>query len=354
MKKKIHIIYKYPKYKTPLLHRLFGVGSDTRIYDWPSPLFAPFSIAYNLSEILGEKYDVQEYDLMSNEICDIIDMENEIVIGHPWAIIDDHPNLLPDENSIFLKTLLNKSTDGKNFYMLIPYEGDPGVSGWYKEYFIKYPKMKFIAFGGDYWVNYRWDKSPMNGIIDPNTILTVNNSIDPNIYKKVKHEFSIKGQRKFLYIGRTNYPKNIKQLELIAKHYPNFQGGYIGNDPIEGWTKISKSRSLKPSFMKKVAKEYDFFISPSAADAQVTTVMENICWGFGLAATRESGYNYDSIINIDPNDLEYNLKQIAFIQQMEEEEIKKLVEQNQKHLRENHSWELFGNRILNFLDKDQK
>lgn len=319
----------------PPLHR----WSD-KFINWPSPIYAPYSITYHLLKALGKHAKVKLYDWTENTTCDMKD--GDILLGHPHPDTKKELWTKPDDQSVMWKTIQKYPRNEK--YVIAPYNHDPRQCEWVKGVFKLVPN--FIAICGKNWID-SWDKSPLFGVVK--NLKQVDMAIDIANYPRVKKKFNKKGQRKFLYIGNTYYMKNTGQLEKIAALGKNFQGGYISKGEISGWKKIASHANLTPEYMSKIADEYDVFINCSTFDAQATTVIENMCFGLAIACTPESGYSYPSIIKLDCHDTAFNLEQINKIQNMEEEELVSLADANRKIAEEKHTWDNFCKNVINFI-----
>jgi len=249
---------------------------------------------------------------------------------------------------------LSNSIDNIKFSKIIllqPYNSDEKQVGWINEFL---PKCdKFIAICGDYWIDKITD-SPLKK--HANKITNINMAVDVKSYPKVKNNFNPKGKRKFLYIGRMGRygdEKGITLLEKLAETIPNFVGGYICDGVgIKGWTKISSPTVLSPELMKNIAEQYDIFINMSRADAQATTILEAMSWGFPVACTRETGYSKEKeFFYLSISDMEYNKNIINKIQNLTNKQLEDISKINQILVNENYSWENFNNNLKNIFKK---
>ena len=70
-----------------------------------------------------------------------------------------------------------------------------------------------------------------------------------------------------------------------------------------------------------------------------------MAWGLPVACTEESGYFEKSIIKLKTNDIEFNLKQIEYLQNLEDDILRNLVSENQILLKEKFSWNNFNSEL---------
>lgn len=354
--KTLHFIYAVPDSTNPFLYRFDKYARKTGLYSpsyrygknalisWPKPVLAPFSITYNLLNALRKKFKVRLYS--HKESISVKMGSEDILLFYPPADSKDNPWIKPDSEKIGFK-MFNLNKNNKS-YIITPYNNDPEQVAYYKS-LIQNRDVKFIAICGKFWLDH-WEKSPLKNFLGEEDLLQVNMAIDSKDYPTIKTRFNKKGQRKFLYIGNTKEWKNTKQLESLSKKLENFQGGYISDGEISGWKKISGWRDLNFNFMKQVAEEYDIFLNCSIYDAQATTVLEQMSYGFPIACTPESGHSLNSVIKLDRYDTDYNCLQLNKMQYMEEEELRSICLMNKALVEENHNWNQFTEKILTFIE----
>lgn len=333
--KTVHFVYATPisridaiqlkLFKRKLLH------PSWEQYKWPVPVQAPLSITYNIAKSLSAKFRVKIYDL--RERIDIKPEDGDILLGHIW----------PDTESIVWRALNNIKFHKK--YLIGPYNHDPSQISWTYKAVEKCDK--YFAICGRYWID-TFENSPLK--VFKEKIVHLNMAINTTDYPLVKSSFNPPGRRKFFYIGRTGKEKGVDLLEKYAEIVPGFKGGYVcvGSD-IKGWEKISEPRKLTPEFMKKIAEEYDVFINMSRADAQVTTVLESMSWGFPVACTHESGYSEENFFYLDPNNQDINKSMFSTIQQLRNEKLIEMSHTNRKIVESKYSWDMFLNILENNL-----
>ncbi len=130
---------------------------------------------------------------------------------------------------------------------------------------------------------------------------------------------------------------------------PDFQGGHIGGGIVRGWKQISDFAPFTKEFLDEIAKEYDIFVTTSTADAQATTILENMCFGFPIACTPETGYEYPSIVRLSTHDTEANVMALTKMKNMNEDELLKLVQENYDIVKKYHSWETYVKKVSDFM-----
>lgn len=356
MSKTIHFIFSVPRpsntawrainkliAKSKIIPPPHRSGMDLFI-PWRKPIRAPHSISYHLLHEFKKYGGVKFYSLYENTTCNLKD--DDILIGVPAQNHSKVPWEKPDYNTVFIKTL-QKYPDHKNLYILIPYSNESHYLRWADEIIERYGKnLNLALLSGKIWFD-NWDKSPWKNYPVKRKI-RIDMGIDTSSYPVVKKKFNPKGKRGFLYVGSASWYKNTAQLEKIAELMPNFNFGYVGGGPIKGWEKIVDFADLNEEFMSKIAEKYDFFVNVSR-DAQVTTVLEQMCFGLVVACTPESGYTCPTLIPLSTEDTLRNVQVLTDLQNMDETRLLEIAKQNREYVETHHSWEQFCNTVTSFM-----
>ena len=147
--------------------------------------------------------------------------------------------------------------------------------------------------------------------------------------------------------------KGIDFLSKLALRMKNYEFGWIGSGhEIEGVKKICEFRQLDPSFMLDVSKDYDFFISPSRADPNPTTILECMAWGFPIICTPQSGYYETSyLFNIHSDDMGRSLDTLNQLQHMPEDNLISISKKAREVVKSEYTWDKFTSTIINQLPK---
>ncbi|HEU4470472.1 MAG TPA: glycosyltransferase [Flavisolibacter sp.] len=298
---------------------------------------------------MEKHYEIRLYDVYENS--DIVLGENDKFLGHYWPDMNTKEQgnnswSRFDEDHVTNKVMVRYPNDPRVFG-ISPFNHSIEQNGW------AIPLLRqlhcYIGINGDYWME-SLAQSPyafMKG-----RMFHLNMPIDQESYPRIKRSFGKKGARKFFYIGRVSKEKNTAMLEQIAASSPHFEGGYIGNGLIKGWKQIAAKAALTPDYMMKLSQEYDVFINTSTFDAQATTVLEAMSWGFAVACTPESGYTDAPIFQLSATDLEHNLKMIDAIQATEESELHERVRQYDHLLAEKYTWKKFADKLIKILNNE--
>lgn len=326
----------------PPLHR-FGLNA---LIPWKKPVRAPHSITYNLLKELKKLGKVKLYSMYEHGVCKLKD--GDVFIGQPLPLggFGSSRADKDDPLSVTSRTLREYKGSSHPKILIMPFAQDELLVSWAKDLAINYAD-KVVLIGGDIWTK-DWHKSPFSKL-DPSRVTRIDMGIDPTDYPKVKKTFSPPGQRKFLYIGHTSWYKNTAELERIARALPNFQGGHIGGGHIDGWKKIADFADLTPAYMSKIAAEYDIFVNTSTADAQATTIVEQMCFGMVVASTPETGYDIPSLIRLSTNDTVANVRALTALQNASDGEMHRIAEKNLQEVHQRHSWKQFTDPVIEIV-----
>ena len=348
----VHIAYALPSRKSESwIDRIRGYARPTNLGNvvWPTPVHAPYSITKAISDAFSDEYTPLLYDLRQRGEVSV--GENDLFLGHPWPDVStkkQNSNCWTkyDRTVVSNRTVL-RNPRRRNVMMISPFNTDLGQVEWVG------PLLKkcsvYIGICGDFWAE---KTSSLAGLFGECKFEHLNMAIDTDQYSACKESFAPPGERRFLYIGRVSDEKNTAMLTRLAERIPGFRCDYIAQGRIDNCTKIADNIVLTNRFVAQHLSKYDVFLSPSRADAQATTVLEAMSWGLVVAATRESGYDHDSIFRLSTDDVEYNVNVIKRIQSMNGSELHERVLGNFNLIREKYSWSVFKSKLKEIVTRN--
>lgn len=330
---------------TKVIPPLYRYGADWLI-PWAKPCRSPHHASRMMLHHFKKFGKVRYYSLYEKGCIDL--KPDDIFIGLPVPDggfgFDSRP-AGDDRKSITSATLRKNRDSNRNKVMIIPFANDHKLMDWSVDLAKNYAD-KIILIAGDIWTK-DWKSTPY-GDIDQSRVLRIDNAVDITDYLPIKHSFNPKGERKLLYIGHTGWYKNTAELERIAERMPGFKGTHYGQGIVKGWDNRGYG-DFSPKSLEKMAKEHDIFVTVSNADAQATTILENICFGFPIACTPETGYEYPSIVKLDKDDTLANIKALTAMNGMDESDLKRLVEESRSVVRRFHSFDMYLEKLTNFI-----
>jgi hypothetical protein len=330
---------------TPL-HRF----AHNSLIPWQHPIRAPHSITHNLLEAIRARgYDVRLYSLYEHTVAHL--KPGDIFIGQPvpQGGFGAQRSLTDDRDSVTSRTIREFPSE-RNF-IIMPYAHDRQYSTFAKDLF----RTNAVAGGGAIFIGGKiwerdWElKSPLADIGDLRKIHLTEMGIDVEEYPKVKTTFNPKGKRKYFYIGHTAWYKNAPELERIAAAMPEYSFVHIGGGELRGWENRGFA-SLTPAYMRTLAGECDIFVNVSTADPQATTIVEQMCLGFAIACTPETGYDYPSLTALRTDDTEHNVRALLDLQNSDMEYLLSRARENRRIVEEKHGWAQFTDKVLDFSE----
>lgn len=320
------IIYYCQQNRVPI--NLFPDRSMVDTSGWPD--HAPISITNNVYSALNSRWQTNLYDWREHLL--IRGSNQDVLIGHPF------PN---DENAVWNNSCLNG-----NFALRIamtPLSHQmPEVCGRLERYI---PEVDAV-FGimGPYWYD-TWGNSALAHWKDK--IIPIDMGIDISKFPKLKTNFNPPGKRKFFYIGWNGAQKGTHLLSILFGLAKNQKCIWIGNGEeipnIEKWPHAV----LNPEYVSNLAKECDIFITMGVSDANPTTILESMAWGFPVCCTPQSGYyNMPELYTMSITDMKHNLEMINYLQYASEDDLLDNASKARNLVAKNYTWDRFNKCII--------
>ena len=99
--------------------------------------------------------------------------------------------------------------------------------------------------------------------------------------------------------------------------------------------------------LETLAQECDVFLTMGVSDANLTTILEAMAWGFPVACTPQSGYhNVPVIRSLSTTEMEYNLSILDAFQNAPEEELMAHADEARRLVEQKYTFERFTNTVL--------
>jgi glycosyltransferase involved in cell wall biosynthesis len=300
-----------------------------------APLRAPYSITEQLLRYLKRRCPTKLYEI--RERGELVMQKDDILLGHPW----------PDPGTVVQETLRTERR-GRCRAMILPLHHAMESSNSYVTPLIE---RADIIFGimGPYWYDTLEQSflAPAKG-----KLVRVDMAIDVNEYPWLRQGFNPPGRRGYLYIGSGRPEKGLKILNETMGRLSEFPSGYVGGGP-----ELTHMRciaptfvDLTPEFMGALARSYDFFVNTSVSDANPTTILEAMAWGFPVACTPQSGYyRMPSIVTLSCSDIEGNVRKLRELQYAPEDNLMQLARTNRQLVEKQYTWERFGGTVWGAL-----
>lgn len=315
---------------------------DTRC--WPAS--SPYTITANLYRAFSQRMPTLLYHLTEKVRCDF-DV-GDIFVGHPYFPYSEGSRGVTELSA-------ESRIRPRVFAIMSPLHCNLGIQTNHinKDYLESIDRlfpMVDVLFGimGQYWAD-KWKESPYSHWLSK--LVRVDMAIDVGQFPRVKHHFNPPGKRGYLYIGRNDPMKGIDILRETMQMVGDHPKGWIGSGAeIPGIPRISQPRRLSVSYMARIAKHFDFFVTTGVADPNPTTILECMSWGFPVICTPQSGYyETDYLLNIpvdDPPQAAHILRQLQFAP---EDKLASIADLAREVVRTRYSWSMFAHTVISTI-----
>ena len=318
--------------------------TETDFNSWP--IRSPYENTKNLYCALSKKVPTALYHLTERVCCKF--KPDDIFIGHPF---------FPHHKRGYGVTELSaeEAVRPNKFALICPLHSDISFQTAHinKDFLNDVDNLMphtdiLFAIMGQYWWD-QWDSSPF--VHWKSKMVRLDMAIDVERYPRVKTHFNKPGCRGYLYIGMNDPMKGPDLLSQLMGRLGDYPSGWIGNGPeIQHVPRICGGRHLTPEFMAKMADKYDFFVSPSKADPNPTTILESMAWGFPVACTPQSGYYETSYrANIYWEDIDKSVSVLRQLQYASEGELIQMADEARRVVETHYTWEKFTNTVIHHL-----
>jgi len=177
-----------------------------------------------------------------------------------------------------------------------------------------------LGIMGPYWFD-TWSEGPFARWAPKITHLDM--AIETTHFPRVKRAFNLPGRRKFLFIGNGEPYKGAHLLsQLFGLVGGKHRCVWIGADRDLPNLERRSSQRLRGAVMEQLAAECDIFLTMGISDANPTTILESMAWGFPVACTPQSGYyRMSEIKELSTTDMAHNLAVLDALQSAGEDEL---------------------------------
>lgn len=254
------------------------------------------------------------------------------VAHEPGDILLGHAHPVP--GTAFRASL--SSGDWGRVVMMSPYNEDPLQVAWLNPLVAR--ADRFVAVCGPYWAE-RFSRSRYAWWGDRFRPLEL--AVDREDFPRVKRSFGRPGQRRLLYIGRAEWPKNPPYLEALAAARPQWDWGWIGSGRkgLKGFRRHGQMDFRSESARRLVAS-YDFTLTVGTFDANPSTLLESMAWGLIPLCSPQSGYAAEAgIVNVPLGDLEGAVAILDGLQTTKPAQLLRLQRDNDRLLKDRFSWD---------------
>ena len=299
---------------------------------WPPT--APLSITHHVLQALRGLDEVRFYDW--KERVAIPHRPDDVLIGHPFP---------HDPKRAFNRACL-EGTFAARVSMNPLHYGLP-------EYLQALAPMldacdHILGITGPYWWN-TWSQGPFTRWTPKITRLDM--AIEIRHFPRVKRAFNPPGRRKFLFIGNGGIQKGTHLLsQLFGLAQGRHQCVWIGADRAFPNLERRPFQRLQGDVIERLAAECDIFLTMGIADANPTTILESMAWGFPVACTPQSGYyKMSEIRELSTTDMAHNLAVLDAFQSADEGELREQADRARSLVESRYTFERFTSTVVDTL-----
>lgn len=296
---------------------------------WPSR--APLSITHHVLGALRRLGDVRFYDW--KERVHIEAEPGDVLIGHPYPCVP--------------ATVFNRACREGLFAARIALV--PMHYGLAEYCHAIAPALDscdhILGIMGPYWFD-TWRQGPFAHWTPK--ITPVDMAVEIRHFPRIKRGFNPKGRRKFLFIGNGEPYKGAHLLSILfGLAHGRHECVWIGADRMLPHLEARPSQRLQGAAVARVAAECDVFLTMGISDANPTTILESMAWGFPVACTPQSGYyRMSEIKELSTTDMAHNLEALEYFQSADESELLATADQARTLVETRFTFERYTRTVL--------
>ncbi len=345
----IHFVYPtfpgdgvFPRLRRRIAHAAQGYGLPlgciadrwhVNTEAWPDR--APLSITANVLRVLQARGNVALYD-WSEQLC-IEGGDADVLLGHPY----------PDDDSRVWNRSCREGRFGARIAMTPLSHQMAEICGRFDPYL---PVLDAI-FGimGPYWYE-TWESSALAHWKD--RIVPIDMAIDIDRFPMVKKRFNPPGKRTYFYLGWTGPQKGTHLLSILFGLAKGSRCIAIGPGGAFANVEHRPEATLDTTYLRRLADECDFLITMGVSDANPTTILESMAWGFPVCCTPQSGYyNMPELVNLSITDMRYNVSVLEMLQSAPDGELHARAQAARALVKHHYTWQRFTDTVLGALDE---
>lgn len=201
-----------------------------------------------------------------------------------------------------------------------------------------------LGIMGPYWYD-TWNEGPFAHW--HSKLTPVDMAIDIARFPRVKKRFNPKGKRKFLFIGNGEPYKGAHLLStLLGLAGPGQACVWVGADRYFPHFQMRPAQRLEGPGIQALAEECDVFLTMGVSDANPTTILEAMAWGFPVACTPQSGYHQiPELAELSINNMQQNLDLLRRFQAADESELTDQADRARKLVESRYSFQRFTDTV---------
>jgi glycosyltransferase involved in cell wall biosynthesis len=259
--------------------------------------------------------------------------KGDILIGH----------LFPDDDSrVWNRACLTEGFRAK--IALVPVAWGMPEYCWSINRYVSFCD-RLLGITGPYWYEH-WMEGPLLDWYPK--LRPIDMAVDLARFPRVKHRFNAKGKRQFFYIGHSTAFKGVHLVStLFARGRDKHRCLWYGSDREMPYLERRPFTRFEGKALEEVADRCDFFITMGISDANPTTLLETMAWGFPVACTPQSGYHaHPEMLALSTTDMDLNLALLDRLQNEDEESLLERAGKARQLVAEHYNWQIFESKVL--------
>ena len=253
---------------------------------------------------------------------------------------------------------------GVNFHGFEMWQNPPNVKAYFQFLLLK-PFVKWNIKNSDYIFSYGPKISSIIknlGINDNNVIIESPSGIDEDFIRKDK--LNVNRKRKFIFIGRFERRKGVKELssviKLLSHQKFNAEFHFIGNIPLNKRLKIDNvfyhGLIEETKIITNILDEMDILICPSYSEGMPNVILESMARGLAIIATDvgASSLLVDDKVGwlMDSKNIASNLlKSIRNTMKINDSRLLKMKKESINRINQKFNWNLVVDELITKISK---
>lgn len=308
------------------------MGTVHLVYPSGPAASCPDAIGRNLAARLSARYRVRLHEWDGMRV--IRPGPGDVLLGHahpvPWT-------------TFRMSSLM---AGWRRVIAMAPFVADPTYVGFLEPVL---PRCDlFLAITGPYWFGRvgasavaHWQPKMVH----------LDLAVDRADFPRVKGRFSAPGARRFLYVGGTAPPKNVRYLSRIAAALPGTSIAWIGRGERMANVEALGYLDFRDEVARRLVARYDFLLTVGRADANPATILEAMSWGLVPVCTPQSGYEgLPGIVNVPLDDVAGAAAVLRRLQEMAETSLERMRQANDEALVSHFHWDRFATQVVDAIE----
>lgn len=312
---------------------LFGRRDAVDVAGWPAR--APVSITARLYQALRERGPTRLYDW--TERVPLRAGPGDVLVGHPFP---------GDDRRVWNRACLEAGAGVR--VALLPLSHRMAEANAFLDPFVPHLDA-ILGIMGPYWWD-TWRQGPFAHWADKLT--PVDMAIDASRFPRVKTSFNPPGRRTFVYLGGEGAQKGTHLLSILFGLARRHRCVWIGTGRPVPNVEHRGFAELTPDYVRRLADEADVFVTMGVSDANPTTILEAMAWGFPVCSTPESGYHHmPELRALSTTDMAHNLAVLDRLQDAPEAELRAQADAARRRVERDFGWDRFLATVLGGIER---